>query len=60
MWTMIDNFEWASGLSHPMGFVRVDHETQERTVKESAYWYRDLIESQGLCEQAARQPVGSS
>jgi hypothetical protein len=24
----------------------VDHDTQERTVKDSAYWMRDLIRSQ--------------
>ena len=43
MWAMTDNFEWASGFGHRMGFVRVDYETQERTVKDSAYWYRDMI-----------------
>jgi len=46
MWTMVDNFEWSSGFSHRMGFARVDHETQARTIKDSAYWYRDLIRSQ--------------
>ena len=46
MWTMVDNFEWSSGYSHRMGFVRVDHDTQERTIKDSAYWYRDTIRGQ--------------
>ena len=46
MWTMVDNFEWTSGFSHRMGFVRVDHDTQARTIKDSAYWYRDMIQSQ--------------
>ena len=46
MWTMVDNFEWSGGFNHRMGFVRVDHETQKRTVKDSAYWYRDLIRNQ--------------
>ena len=46
MWTMVDNFEWSSGYSHRMGFARVDHDTQKRTLKDSAYWYRDLIRSQ--------------
>jgi beta-glucosidase len=45
-WTLIDNFEWAQGFSHRMGLLRVDHETQKRTAKDSAYWYRDLILSQ--------------
>jgi beta-glucosidase len=46
MWTLVDNFEWNGGYTHRMGFVRVDHDTQARTVKESAYWYRDLIRNQ--------------
>jgi len=46
MWTLIDNFEWSSGYSHRMGLVHVDHGTQERTVKDSAAWYRDLIRNQ--------------
>jgi len=46
MWTLIDNFEWSGGYSHRMGFVRVDHETQQRTIKDSAYWYRELIRNQ--------------
>jgi len=46
MWTLIDNFEWNGGFSHRMGFVRVDHETQQRTIKDSAYWYRDMIHNQ--------------
>jgi beta-glucosidase len=46
MWTMIDNFEWNGGFSHRMGFVRVDHKTQKRTIKDSAYWYRKMIRNQ--------------
>jgi len=46
MWATTDNFEWSSGFSCRMGFFRVDYETQKRTVKDSAYWYRDLIRSQ--------------
>jgi beta-glucosidase len=46
VWSTVDNFEWASGYTYRMGFIRVDHETQQRTIKDSAYWYRDLIRSQ--------------
>jgi beta-glucosidase len=46
MWSTIDNFEWAQGRSHRMGFFRVDYETQTRMIKDSAYWYRDLINNQ--------------
>lgn len=46
VWTLVDNFEWASGYSHRMGLLRVDFATQKRTIKDSAYWYRDLIQNQ--------------
>jgi beta-glucosidase len=46
IWTLMDNFEWAHGYSLRMGLIHVDHDTQERTVKDSAYWMRDLIRSQ--------------
>ena len=43
MWSLLDNFEWSSGFNPRMGFVRVDHHTQQRTVKDSAYWYRQIF-----------------
>ena len=42
-WSILDNFEWERGYSKRFGLVRVDYETLERTPKQSAYWYRDLI-----------------
>ncbi len=44
-WTLMDNFEWAEGLSKRFGLIHVDFETQERVIKDSGYWYRDLIRS---------------
>jgi len=46
VWSLIDNFEWAFGTSKRFGLVHVDYETQVRTPKASAYWYRDWIRSQ--------------
>jgi beta-glucosidase len=43
VWSLLDNFEWAYGFSKRFGIVHVDYETQERTVKTSGQWYRDLI-----------------
>jgi beta-glucosidase len=45
-WSLMDNFEWAYGYDKRFGIVRVDYETQERTLKRSAEWYRDAIKSQ--------------
>jgi beta-glucosidase len=46
VWTLMDNLEWTAGYSYRMGLLYVDHATQERIVKDSAYWYRDLIACQ--------------
>jgi beta-glucosidase len=42
-WSLLDNFEWEHGYSKRFGIVRVDYETQRRTVKRSGLWYRDYI-----------------
>ncbi len=42
-WSLMDNFEWAHGYSKRFGLVRVDYETQARTIKQSGRWYQDLI-----------------
>ncbi|MEA2102442.1 MAG: GH1 family beta-glucosidase [Thermodesulfobacteriota bacterium] len=46
VWTLIDNFEWAVGYEKRFGLVHVDHDTQKRIIKDSGYWYRDLIAAQ--------------
>jgi beta-glucosidase len=43
IWTFTDNFEWAEGFKPKFGLVHIDFETQERTVKDSGYWYRDFL-----------------
>jgi beta-glucosidase len=47
VWSLLDNFEWAHGYSKRFGLVHVDYDTQRRTWKDSAHWYRDVIASGG-------------
>jgi beta-glucosidase len=46
-WSLLDNFEWAYGYAKRFGLVRVDFDTQARTLKDSARFYRRVIESHG-------------
>lgn len=45
-WSLLDNFEWAFGYSKRFGLIYVDFATQQRTLKESAKWYRQFIAEQ--------------
>jgi beta-glucosidase len=48
VWSLLDNFEWAEGYSKRFGLVYVDYPTQRRLLKDSAHWYRDVIQRGGL------------
>lgn len=43
VWTFLDNFEWAEGFFPRFGLVHVDFRSQQRTLKDSAFWYRDFL-----------------
>ncbi|TFC09666.1 beta-glucosidase [Cryobacterium algoritolerans] len=47
-WSLMDNFEWAWGYDMRFGIVRVDYETQERTVKDSGHAYAEIIRNRAL------------
>jgi beta-glucosidase len=42
-WSLMDNYEWARGYAQRFGLVHVDYATQERTPKDSARVYADVI-----------------
>jgi beta-glucosidase len=46
-WCFTDNFEWQMGDSSRNGIVFTDYADQRRIPKDSAFWYRDVIRTNG-------------
>ena len=46
-WSYMDNFEWGVGYFERFGLTYVDFQTQKRTIKDSGYWYKKVIETNG-------------
>lgn len=42
VWSFMDNYEWSLGYSRRFGLVHVDYDSQRRTPKDSAHWFRRL------------------
>ncbi len=51
VWSLLDNFEWASGYPKRFGIFHVDYATQRRTPKDSALWYRAFVQRQKAMRQ---------
>jgi len=46
-WSLLDNFEWASGYARRFGIVHVDFDSLVRTPKASARFYAEVIRTHG-------------
>lgn len=57
VWSLMDNFEWASGYAKRFGIVHVDYPTQVRTLKDSALWYRSFLRQQKAARLRASSPA---
>ncbi len=50
VWSLMDNFEWAHGYTKRFGIVWTDYSTQERCLKDSARWFRQVVREHGQNE----------
>ena len=46
-WTSIDCWSWANAYKNRYGFISLDLKTQERTIKKSGYWFKELSDHNG-------------
>lgn len=43
-WSLLDNYEWALGFEKRFGLIAINYETLERTIRPSAYVYKEICE----------------
>jgi beta-glucosidase len=55
VWSLMDNFEWSFGYRMRFGLIHIDFDTQERVIKDSGFWFRDVIRRNGLPPAGASQ-----
>ncbi len=48
IWSLMDNFEWAHGFTKRFGIIYTDYQTQKRIMKDSALWYKKVIENNAV------------
>jgi len=49
-WSLLDNYEWDKGFEKRFGLVEINYDTLERTIRPSAYVYKEIIEQNGVVE----------
>jgi 6-phospho-beta-glucosidase len=48
MWSLLDNFSWLNGYKKRYGFLYVDRTTLARHPKKSAFWFKQVAETNTL------------
>ncbi|MBI5457965.1 glycoside hydrolase family 1 protein [Candidatus Kaiserbacteria bacterium] len=49
-WSLLDNYEWTEGFTKRFGLIEVNYDTLERTIRPSAYVYKQIIERNALID----------
>jgi beta-glucosidase/6-phospho-beta-glucosidase/beta-galactosidase len=49
-WSLMDNYEWSLGFEKQFGLIHINYQTLERTIRPSAYVYKEIIENNGIVE----------
>lgn len=47
-WSSVDNLEWLEGYEEEFGLIHVDATSGKRTIRKSAYLYKDIISDRGI------------
>lgn len=47
-WSLTDKWEWTRGFEPRFGLIQVDYPSRERTIKQSGWWYAQLIRENAL------------
>jgi len=56
VWSLLDNFEWASGYNYRFGLYYVDYnDNLKRYPRASAHWFKDILKQENLFSQSQPQ-----
>ncbi len=47
-WSAVDNLEWLQGYRQDFGLIDIDPITENRTIRNSAYMYKEIVQSNGI------------
>ncbi len=50
-WSLMDNYEWALGFEKKFGLVEIDYDTLDRTIRPSAWRYKELIDEYSVTKE---------
>lgn len=48
VWTFIDCWSWLNAYKNRYGLIELNLETQERIIKKSGYWFKNLYDNKGF------------